>query len=240
VKVNDFFSKCGTRVLSTVQLFTFVTDTDIAVDDVRQAFDALLEAAEDNDDVSEEAKVDEAVFMRAYLPRTLMEVSNPYREAQIIAEGGREKEYVEAVQKLLGAHGTSYTERNFLHTTQQHPQDEDKKAAEVGIDDERGKAEDVENADEDECDDDDENEDENENEDEVDEVEENEGDEEADGETRYRRRLPVDAEEREREKEARKAAKKAMKEAKAEKRKTKMKKHLKKRQLKKTTSKKAR
>ncbi|XP_054720137.1 serine/threonine-protein kinase RIO1-like [Uloborus diversus] len=74
--ITDFFKKCGVPVMTVRELFEFVTDPNIT----DQNMDCYLEKAQEiaanrsEQEVPEEAKIDEEVFKQAYIPKRLNEV----------------------------------------------------------------------------------------------------------------------------------------------------------------------
>ncbi|KAG9465225.1 hypothetical protein GDO78_018656 [Eleutherodactylus coqui] len=84
--VNDFFVKYGVAVMTVRELFEFVTDPSINQDNM----DAYLEKATEiaaqrtEEERSNQDKVDEEVFKKAYIPRTLNEVKNFERDVDLM------------------------------------------------------------------------------------------------------------------------------------------------------------
>ncbi|XP_020865534.1 serine/threonine-protein kinase RIO1 isoform X1 [Phascolarctos cinereus] len=84
--VNDFFFKHGVAVMTVRELFEFITDPSITKDNLD---DYLLKAREVAAQRTEEQRsnqdhVDEEVFKRAYIPRTLNEVKNYERDVDLM------------------------------------------------------------------------------------------------------------------------------------------------------------
>ncbi|KAM9103015.1 serine/threonine-protein kinase RIO1 isoform 2-T2 [Sarcophilus harrisii] len=84
--VNDFFLKHGVAVMTVRELFEFITDPSITKDNMD---DYLLKAMEIAAQRTEEQRsnqdhVDEEVFKRAYIPRTLNEVKNYERDVDLM------------------------------------------------------------------------------------------------------------------------------------------------------------
>lgn len=134
VNVNDFFRKpssisnprnssdkngssgsnVGLNVMTTRQLFEFVTDRSVedtkeaeekALDEIMtqvQSTQKKLESASNDDRrlAMEKEQVDEAVFMSQFLPRSLNQICD--MDIQKIEEGDVEMEYACAVAKLTG------------------------------------------------------------------------------------------------------------------------------------------
>ncbi|KAE8229046.1 hypothetical protein CF326_g5996 [Tilletia indica] len=111
--VNDFFQKQGgVRVLGLRALFEYITRTEeIPLDELRENQDLFVNAegddlpptegdkeaaaAKENKEAEEEA-ADNAVFARAYIPRTLDEVYDPERDVEILKRPGGAKELLYA------------------------------------------------------------------------------------------------------------------------------------------------
>ncbi|KAI1902217.1 hypothetical protein AGOR_G00042440 [Albula goreensis] len=80
--VNDFFMKHNVAVMTVRELFEFVTDPSITSDNIDQYLEKAMEVASDRtaEERSDQDKVDEEVFKKAYIPRTLTEVTNYERD----------------------------------------------------------------------------------------------------------------------------------------------------------------
>ncbi|XP_042320591.1 serine/threonine-protein kinase RIO1 [Sceloporus undulatus] len=84
--VNDFFRKYNVAVMTVRELFEFVTDPSIT----NENMDAYLEKAMEissgrtEEERSNQDNVDEEVFKKAYIPRTLNEVKNYERDVDIM------------------------------------------------------------------------------------------------------------------------------------------------------------
>jgi RIO kinase 1 len=111
--VNEFFRKSGgLDVMSTRQLFEFVTTPLNSEDDEAACLDRVMELVASNslaltsatDEERRKSKqqeaVDEAVFMSQFLPRSLNQVAE--HEIRKIAEGDVEDTYAQAVAVLTG------------------------------------------------------------------------------------------------------------------------------------------
>lgn len=204
------------------------------------------ERGEEGEGVDRE--VEEAVFLQSFIPTRLSEISNPYKEMELLQKkGAREKVYQSALLNMISAKEEGEEEEDEKEDSEEEDDEEELKAliaklttpgsstkpvVSATVADKEASAEgekieggeEVEEAEDSKSDDDD-------DEDEDDE----EDDEEGEGEDgKYRRKLPTrdNPEERQKEKAARKEARKAMKEAKATKRMNKIPKHVKKRAMK--------
>ncbi|XP_038139213.1 serine/threonine-protein kinase RIO1 [Cyprinodon tularosa] len=84
--VNDFFVKHGVAVMTVRELFDFVTDPSITSRNMEQYLDkAMVIAAERTaEQRSDQDRVDEEVFKKAYIPRTLTEVSHYERDVDLM------------------------------------------------------------------------------------------------------------------------------------------------------------
>ncbi|TSO05376.1 Serine/threonine-protein kinase RIO1 [Bagarius yarrelli] len=80
--VNDFFQKHGVAVMTVRELFEFVTDPSITSENINQYLGKVMEiaSARTAEERSNQDKVDEEVFKKAYIPRTLNEVSHYERD----------------------------------------------------------------------------------------------------------------------------------------------------------------
>jgi RIO kinase 1 len=181
-------------------------------------------------------EVDEAVFMQAYIPTSLHEISNPYAEMDRIKSGQREPGFEAAVNRMLG--GTVVTIPNtnissleteirdnnidattISSSTGIHIETNDEIV--VSLLREKPSSIEEENIDETE-------------EDEVSDSEEGDEDSESEESSKYRKQLPSrdDPQQRQIEKVARKQARRVSKLEKAVKRQSKIPKHQKKRAVK--------
>ncbi|KAK5604440.1 Serine/threonine-protein kinase RIO1 [Crenichthys baileyi] len=84
--INDFFVKHGVAVMTVRELFDFVTDPSITSRNIEQYLDkAIVIAAERTaEQRSDQDRVDEEVFKKAYIPRTLTEVSHYERDVELM------------------------------------------------------------------------------------------------------------------------------------------------------------
>jgi hypothetical protein len=74
--VTDFFRARGVAVLSMRELFDYVTDPALGLDEARweEHLDRLSEAAAQRPEQTDEQKLSEAVFKGAFIPRDLSQV----------------------------------------------------------------------------------------------------------------------------------------------------------------------
>ncbi|XP_075069132.1 serine/threonine-protein kinase RIO1 [Mixophyes fleayi] len=84
--VNDFFVKYGVAVMTVRELFEFVTDPSITQDNMDAYLEKAMEVATQRteEERSSQDKVDEEVFKKAYIPRTLNEVKNFERDVDLM------------------------------------------------------------------------------------------------------------------------------------------------------------
>ncbi|XP_054542587.1 serine/threonine-protein kinase RIO1 isoform X2 [Pan troglodytes] len=84
--VNDFFMKHSVAVMTVRELFAFVTDPSITQENMDAYLSKAMEIASQRtkEERSSQDHVDEEVFKRAYIPRTLNEVKNYERDMDII------------------------------------------------------------------------------------------------------------------------------------------------------------
>ncbi|XP_066508917.1 serine/threonine-protein kinase RIO1-like [Hoplias malabaricus] len=95
--INDFFQKHNVAVMTVRELFEFVTDPSITKDNINQYLDKAMEiaSARTAEERSNQDKVDEEVFKKAYIPRTLNEVSHYERDVDTMMNRDQESENVQ-------------------------------------------------------------------------------------------------------------------------------------------------
>ncbi|XP_019966661.2 serine/threonine-protein kinase RIO1 isoform X1 [Paralichthys olivaceus] len=84
--VNEFFVKHGVAVMTVRELFDFITDPSITCHNIDQYLEkAMVIAAErTSEQRSDQDRVDEEVFKKTYIPRTLTEVSHYERDVDLM------------------------------------------------------------------------------------------------------------------------------------------------------------
>uniref|UniRef100_A0A8C4GWJ0 Serine/threonine-protein kinase RIO1 n=1 Tax=Dicentrarchus labrax TaxID=13489 RepID=A0A8C4GWJ0_DICLA len=84
--VNEFFVKRGVAVMTVRELFDFITDPSITCHNMDQYLEkAMVIAAERTaEQRTDQDRVDEEVFKKAYIPRTLTEVSHYERDIDLM------------------------------------------------------------------------------------------------------------------------------------------------------------
>ncbi|XP_063306600.1 serine/threonine-protein kinase RIO1 [Pelobates fuscus] len=84
--VNDFFVKYGVAVMTVRELFEFIIDPSITEDNMDAYLDKAIERAAQRteEEKSSQDKVDEEVFKKAYIPRTLNEVKHYERDVDLM------------------------------------------------------------------------------------------------------------------------------------------------------------
>ncbi|XP_028297189.1 serine/threonine-protein kinase RIO1 [Gouania willdenowi] len=84
--VNEFFVKHGVAVMTVRELFDFITDPSITCHNMDQYLEkAMVIAAErTSEQRTDQDRVDEEVFKKAYIPRTLTEVSHYERDVELM------------------------------------------------------------------------------------------------------------------------------------------------------------
>ncbi|KAM8790795.1 serine/threonine-protein kinase RIO1 isoform 1-T1 [Rhynchonycteris naso] len=84
--VNDFFLKHSVAVMNVRELFEFVTDPSITQENMDAYLSKAMEIASQRtkEEQSSQDHVDEEVFKRTYIPRTLNEVKNFERDMDIM------------------------------------------------------------------------------------------------------------------------------------------------------------
>uniref|UniRef100_A0A8C6ZAA2 Serine/threonine-protein kinase RIO1 n=1 Tax=Nothoprocta perdicaria TaxID=30464 RepID=A0A8C6ZAA2_NOTPE len=86
--VNDFFQKRNVAVMTVKELFEFITDPSITSENLDDYLSKAMEIASKRteEERSSQDKVDEEVFKKAYIPRTLTEVKNYERDVDIMTK----------------------------------------------------------------------------------------------------------------------------------------------------------
>uniref|UniRef100_G3SWC9 Serine/threonine-protein kinase RIO1 n=1 Tax=Loxodonta africana TaxID=9785 RepID=G3SWC9_LOXAF len=84
--VNEFFLKHSVAVMTVRELFEFVTDPSVTHENMDAYLSKAMEIASQrtSEERSSQDHVDEEVFKRAYIPRTLNEVKNYERDLDIM------------------------------------------------------------------------------------------------------------------------------------------------------------
>ena len=85
--VTDFFKKLGLSPMTARQLFTFVTIPNLPDDRVDDYLDAIQTMNDSGGDLSTAQQIDDEVFMRAFIPRTLEEVVDYERDVDALGDG---------------------------------------------------------------------------------------------------------------------------------------------------------
>ncbi|KAI7863205.1 RIO1 family-domain-containing protein [Spinellus fusiger] len=85
--VTDYFSKRGVRVMSLMDLFSFVTNASFSNEE--SVVDSELEKIQIriSTEPEERNRMEEEIFMRSYIPQTLEQVIDVERDTLLIAEG---------------------------------------------------------------------------------------------------------------------------------------------------------
>ncbi|XP_003225635.2 serine/threonine-protein kinase RIO1 [Anolis carolinensis] len=84
--INDFFRKYNVAVMTVRELFEFVTDPSITSENMDAYLEKAMEISSERteEERSNQDNVDEEVFKKAYIPRTLNEVKNYERDVDIM------------------------------------------------------------------------------------------------------------------------------------------------------------
>nr|XP_033506732.1 serine/threonine-protein kinase RIO1 [Epinephelus lanceolatus] len=84
--VNEYFVKRGVAVMTVRELFNFITDPSITCHNMDQYLEKAMVIAADrtSEQRSDQDRVDEEVFKKAYIPRTLTEVSHYERDVDLM------------------------------------------------------------------------------------------------------------------------------------------------------------
>ncbi|EMP31667.1 Serine/threonine-protein kinase RIO1 [Chelonia mydas] len=84
--INDFFRKYSVAVMTVRELFEFITDPSITSNNLDAYLSKVMEIATQRteEERSSQDNVDEEVFKKAYIPRTLTEVKNYERDVDVM------------------------------------------------------------------------------------------------------------------------------------------------------------
>ncbi|XP_037537370.1 serine/threonine-protein kinase RIO1 [Nematolebias whitei] len=85
--VNEFFGKRGVAIMTVRELFDFITDTSITSQNMEQYLEKVMVIAAERtcQQRSDQDRVDEEVFKKAYIPRTLTEVDHYERDVELMS-----------------------------------------------------------------------------------------------------------------------------------------------------------
>ncbi|CAH1240167.1 RIOK1 [Branchiostoma lanceolatum] len=100
--INDYFVKNGVAVMTVKELFNFVTDININNDNIDEYVDKAMEVASSRtiQEIKQQDKVDEAVFKKVFIPRTLEEVPDFERDINSKQQGNELEIHYQAVTGL--------------------------------------------------------------------------------------------------------------------------------------------
>lgn len=99
MNVNQFFMKNGVSVLTTKELFDFVTDPSVTDDNLEDCIQKLMEQAGTRSiaDLTAEEQVDAEVFMKTFIPKSLDEIRNPEKDIRSVTERGDNLTYTTVI-----------------------------------------------------------------------------------------------------------------------------------------------
>lgn len=99
MNVNQFFMKNNVSVLTTQELFDFVTDPGITEKNLEDCIQRLMEKASARSltDLTEEEKVTAEVFMKSFIPKSLDEIRNPEKDILSAVLDGQSLSYTTVI-----------------------------------------------------------------------------------------------------------------------------------------------
>nr|XP_033790739.1 serine/threonine-protein kinase RIO1 isoform X2 [Geotrypetes seraphini] len=138
--VNAFFSKHGVAVMTVRELFDFITDPSITEDNLDAYLQKAMEIAAQRteEERSNQDSIDEEVFKKAYIPRTLTDVKHYERDVDVMLKL-KEEEVAVNVQQDNILYQTVTGLKKDLSGVQMVPsllEKADKEQQEVGLDSE--------------------------------------------------------------------------------------------------------
>ncbi|XP_074641721.1 serine/threonine-protein kinase RIO1-like [Tubulanus polymorphus] len=100
--INEFFKKYGVCTMTVKELFDFVTDMTITDENIEDYIEKMMVIASSRsvEEVTEQEKIDEEVFKRAYIPRTLDEVIDIERDMKKVQRGDDQDIHYQTVTGL--------------------------------------------------------------------------------------------------------------------------------------------
>ncbi|XP_041987310.1 serine/threonine-protein kinase RIO1 [Aricia agestis] len=87
--ISDFFRKKGVATLTVKELFDFITDASITVNNLEECMEKLSEkvASRDFEEMTAKEQIEEEAFKRIFIPKRLTEVINYERDINKAKEG---------------------------------------------------------------------------------------------------------------------------------------------------------
>jgi len=97
--ITDYFKRNGVSTMTMKELFDFITDVNISEDNMEEYLERAqhLSSQRTVEEITEQEKVDEAVFQKVFIPRTLEEVPHFERDVFSAREGDMEGILYQAV-----------------------------------------------------------------------------------------------------------------------------------------------
>jgi RIO kinase 1 len=121
--VNDFFGTKGVPTMTRRELFDFVTDITLADDLVDERLDQIQQAVEyrlanpASAEAKREAELEEALFMKAFIPTSLDQVADMEGDIELLEQGKADNLYYTALTGLTAAHsGANDAHRDSMDT----------------------------------------------------------------------------------------------------------------------------
>ncbi|GFS17685.1 serine/threonine-protein kinase RIO1-like [Elysia marginata] len=100
--ITEFFRKLNVPTMTVKELFDFVTDTTITAENIDGYLEHAMKVAANRsmEDITEQEKIDEEVFKRAFIPRNLQEVVDIERDVHQSKSLQREQVFYHTVTGL--------------------------------------------------------------------------------------------------------------------------------------------
>jgi len=135
--VSEFFRRKGVNTLSERTTFGFVTAAQGSVDmeGMTTALEHLDQTRPDHEEGDEaEVEVDNEVFRNQYIPQTLEQVYDVERDAEQIAQGGKDDlVYKDLLADKLGANETSLSVKANISSFEENSDDEEEEESGVEV-----------------------------------------------------------------------------------------------------------
>ncbi|KAL7023900.1 hypothetical protein ACKWTF_012833 [Chironomus riparius] len=111
--ISDFFRRKGVSTMTVKELFDFVTDPTIKENNMEACLEAISEkiANRNIDELTEQEKIDEEVFKKAFIPKTLSDVYDVERDVFGKKKGEKENREELIYSKITGLDSNKVAEK---------------------------------------------------------------------------------------------------------------------------------
>ncbi|KAK6179942.1 hypothetical protein SNE40_012187 [Patella caerulea] len=87
--ITEYFKKLGVSTMTVKELFDFITDVSITTDNIDDYLEKAMTTSSNRniDDITAQEKIDEEVFKKSFIPRTLEDVVHFERDYEKVVDG---------------------------------------------------------------------------------------------------------------------------------------------------------